>query len=71
MDRTPNCILEIQVKLEEEKIKNEIFQDRITHYISENLDLKLKIKVLDEKIDEFMKLDEKYRSFIRPNKFQE
>jgi hypothetical protein len=71
MDRTPNCILEIQVKLEEEKIKNEIFQDRITYYISENLDLKLKIKVLDEKIDEFMKLDEKYRSFIRPNKFQE
>ena len=69
--RTPDSHLQLQISLEEEQIKNELLMDRLQYHMSKNLDLELKIKVLDAKIDEFMKMDAKYRSMLSSKKISE
>jgi hypothetical protein len=56
----------LELELKEEQLKNEIMQDRLYDYISAVFNLELKLKFVNDKLDEYMKKDEKSRTYNTP-----
>lgn len=54
----------LDISYNEQRTLNELLTDRVTYHMGLNLDLNLKIKTLEMKIDEFMKSEERYRTHM-------